>query len=352
MKKNLVLSSFCWILITLLMFSYQPVACADFFRPDTASHLKPYIVGWSDHMAVRLLADGSIEATLEDYAQAKWDEVESEAEEYTEEDRAEIAEEIASTELMLSRNDYVSVAASLYGSLAAVHQDGTVSANLCSEQQCGLYQYDDQWTDIKQIALGAYTALGLKNDGTVVISGDCGTFSDTVGTHPLHWEKIASIANDMIAVGLREDGTVQYASWIEEPSEFGGYIPLNTISEWTDIVQVHTMWESVIGLRKDGTAVFAGDAIHFPADLTDWTDLVKVAVNQFCVIGLKKDGTLISTDDFFISDLNGEIPENVVDFYTSDAQTLVILADGSCRLLGEAEYRWNASAAEWVFPAE
>ena len=68
------------------------------------------------------------------------------------------------------------------------------------------------WQGIRQIALGPYWVLGLKQDGTVLAAGiDGGTPPDVSG-----WTDIAEVSNGLTyCVGVKNDGTLVFAGSFE-----------------------------------------------------------------------------------------------------------------------------------------
>lgn len=323
--------------------------------------LKPYCVSFGDEIAIRLLNDGSIDATAEECEQAEWDDFKQNgstwAVQYTDAEYKSLQKEqaiVRSFQEMQQHKDYIDVSAAHSGIFAAVHADGTVAFSKQSEWQYQLSADRTMWNDIKDIDLGAYTIVALKKDGSAICHGAQGSYAYKKGTFPWRWTDVVDIRNDHIAVGLRSDGTVYYADRGYEPFDPNSYIDLATISEWTGIVQVDTAGDSVVGLKADGTVVFAGDNEDGKCDTSNWTDIVKVAVGINHTVGLKKDGTLVSTKGWALK--GGEDLTGVVDVYVNRHNTLAILKDGTCRLLGESPdedlFTGSWAAGNWRFPVE
>ena len=65
------------------------------------------------------------------------------------------------------------------------------------------------------------------------------------------------------------------------------------VSEWTDVVAVSAGSKHVVGLRQDGTVVFAGDNAS-GGECRKWTNMRAVAAGGGHTVGLKDDGTVIA----------------------------------------------------------
>ena len=110
------------------------------------------------------------------------------------------------------------------------------------------------WRDVVQVAAGASSAAGLRRDGTVVAAGfDLDNLQD--------WTNVASIQMDAMEnlFGIREDGTVLHCCASGE-----GPNPVNTemLSAWTDVRKLVTGWGGqVLALHGDGslTGAFADE---------------------------------------------------------------------------------------------
>ena len=113
------------------------------------------------------------------------------------------------------------------------------------------------------------------------------------------WSNIADVAaGEGYTIGLREDGSVVYAG-----ADFSG--AGRRISAWTDIERIEVSGEKnyVIGYRKDGRICIetlyewgpysSWDTNWAEMNLTAWTDIRKAYIgNAFC-LGLKNDGTVL-----------------------------------------------------------
>lgn len=180
------------------------------------------------------------------------------------------------------------------------------------------------WTDVVQIAVGSNHLVALTADGTVLAAGangsgqircagltgvrwiaagdECtacvldngmlrlfGTFSD--GQNALSRLKDVdrlSISQTHVAVLLR-DGTALA-------------VPLNAqwqgagegMEAWSGATQVSAGYGYTLGVRADGTVLYAGPADGRMAGCAEWTGVAAVSAGNGYALGLKSDGTVIS----------------------------------------------------------
>lgn len=115
-----------------------------------------------------------------------------------------------------------------------------------------------EWTNIVSVcAIGNHNFIGLKSDGTIVITTDKWDLSD--------WTNVVTIAgNSEHIVALRSDGTVLTKGNFPR---FGG---LDAAAEWTDIVALADASDHLVGLKSDGTVVAAGDNDYGQCNLSTW----------------------------------------------------------------------------------
>lgn len=184
------------------------------------------------------------------------------------------------------------------------------------------------WTDIKSVAMGSGYNVGLKFDGTVVAEGN-GKGSELYDHGQFdvdEWTDIIAVAAGYNTMGLKADGTV-VTTKCESKEE---------IENWTDIVAIETEGDVAYGLKSDGTVVSASlrnGTDSGMLDVSGWTDIVALSAGEFHVVGLKADGTVVSTQ---INDEKWYYGQTQVDGWTdiiavSAAQyhTVGLKADGT-----------------------
>ncbi len=175
--------------------------------------------------------------------------------------------------------------------VVGLRSDGTaVAAGTGEMEAIGLACLDlSTWEDIVALAAGrsqnsmySWTA-GLRANGTVVIAGqDSGKehFAD-IGT----WSGIVAIAvGDGRLIGLREDGTVTVSGNDDYAT-----------SGWTQVTAIAGSDSLVVGLRKDGTVLACGTRIDDPMAkaIASWTGIQSIAAAKGVAVGIQADGTLV-----------------------------------------------------------
>ncbi|NMA06486.1 MAG: hypothetical protein GX928_02055 [Ruminococcaceae bacterium] len=180
-------------------------------------------------------------------------------------------------------------------------------------------------------------AVGLKNDGTVVVAGGSAFFYEVddsfmqnfpsavirdngsvwIPTNMIEgvrdWKDIISVgAGPSFTVGLKSDGTV--VKVVDEISVIDPRAPNRSdeewsIERWTDIVAI-SVSGSITGLKSDGTVVIALDNLEkdFGADhvnrieteVSSWQDIVAITIENF-LVGIRQDGTVVTTGSLYNS---------------------------------------------------
>lgn len=162
------------------------------------------------------------------------------------------------------------------------------------------------WTGVKHLCFcDGYVPVALKEDGTVLSAST----SELVDTS--EWTDTVKLqANFSLTVGLRSDGTV-----LATGGEYWSEPFADDVSDWTDIIDIavnDNTWSSyngggtdntfALGLKTDRTVVLAGDTSKaFIKDLQDtvsrWSDIIQLSVGKNHILGLKADGTIVTAGD-------------------------------------------------------
>ena len=174
--------------------------------------------------------------------------------------------------------------------LAGIHADGTVSIAAPSG-----YEYVKSWKNIVSVRGCLDGVFGIAGDGTLaappyvqdMYSENC-SFTAPLST----WKNLAALypghQDDLFA--LTADGHV---CAVHSNNEY----PLaEAVKDWRNIKTLYPMYNNIIGLRTDGTVVWAGFDPPF-AELTGWKDIKALEMvgigTTLHVFGLKTDGTVV-----------------------------------------------------------
>lgn len=194
-----------------------------------------------------------------------------------------------------SEHDFVDVATGHTGQVVGVHADGSISIK-------GYEAYTSDisgWSDIVSVVIDT-SIFGLKTDGSMEMD-DPYFFYDTNYTGI---RKI-SVEGENAAL-LMEDGTIRYKSRLDNAIGFdpqtNSYGPLHSgwdsVSTWTDIVDIAVGWGFIVACDSQGNAYIAGKmGDGTTISVEGWKDIVAVSAGQNHIVGLKSDGTLIATGD-------------------------------------------------------
>jgi alpha-tubulin suppressor-like RCC1 family protein len=176
-------------------------------------------------------------------------------------------------------SDVATIAAGAYHTVG-IKEDGTVVA---SGNNANGQLNVSSWTDIKAMAAGVYHTVGLQKDGTVVGAGINPNGQLNVST----WTNIKAIAAGWYhTVGLKEDGTVVAVGY-----KTNGQL---NVSTWTNIKAIAASAYHTVGLKEDGTVVAVGDNTYGQLAVSTWTDITAIAAGVYHTVGLKKDGTVVA----------------------------------------------------------
>ena len=165
-----------------------------------------------------------------------------------------------------------------HGVFTALKTDGTVLTTGDNYNEVNV----SGWKDITAVSSGDNYIVGLKSNGTVVVS------EKSLGGHVSSWGNMIAISTGGYdTVGLRDDGTVAYAAYAGVNTSI-----TQSLSTWKDIVAIYASNNFILGLKKDGTVVAAGEG--YDPDVTKLKNIVKLSINAQQIVGLRDDGTVIA----------------------------------------------------------
>lgn len=210
------------------------------------------------------------------------------------------------------------------------------------------------WKDIVAVSAGERYVVGLKNDGTVVSEGhDKGDGQRDID----NWVGITAIATGWRhTVGLDENGEI----WI---TGYGSSSQLQQIENdkdmWINIIAIaagggngngsgHT-----VGLRADGTVVAVGDNSYGQCNVTGekWRNIIAIAAGDWHTVGLRADGTVVSTKpdsaSFYLGACDVDDWKDIVEISAGCGTTIGLKADGTTVAMGYNDYNQSTEANGW-----
>lgn len=213
---------------------------------------------------------------------------------------------------------------------------------------------DDEFYDIESISANFIDHLvyGLRHNGTVALAesidfygrGDVGEWDQEIRS----WNNIKKLYfYEEIPLGLRNDGTVAAVSNFTK-DDYGDW----DFSSWTDVSDVFLDNYCVIGLKSNGSLYVTGGYLgtkDYLDEVAKWTDICKISLSLGDyyssdgghIIGIKKDGTLVAAGDntFGQCDImpatgrSGVFPQMQISLERfNDIVSIFHLEDGVCAL--------------------
>ena len=177
-------------------------------------------------------------------------------------------EEAAVINLLEKWNDVVDVVTG-DNRIAVLHYDGTVSVVYANKlpgipdpstynKYSNIYDDVELWTDIVDISAASTDCIvGLKSDGTVVVSN------------------------------LYRSASTSYQE----------------VKDWTNIIAISKSNCTILGLKKDGTVVAAGNLNEKQKEISTWKDVIAIKAGDAFHVGLKADGTILVAGEIDLSEI-------------------------------------------------
>lgn len=171
-----------------------------------------------------------------------------------------------------------------------LRSDGTV---LIAGYTSPIYDYEryvHDWTNIKAITTDFGIIAGLTFENGVITNGN--RISDSkIATNA--WEHIVGIyTNSEMVFGIKNDGTLEITGDTHDYS-------VEDLLNGTNIVAVSADWHNMVALHLDGTVTVEGSTSEYDQDdVSDWTNIVGIRCHDDCLIGLRSDGTLLIVGEY------------------------------------------------------
>ncbi len=213
-----------------------------------------------------------------------------------------------------SWKDLCSVVAG-YNHVVGLKNDGTVVA--AGKNDAGQCNVQD-WTDVVCVAAGMYYTAGVKADGTLVFAGDTANLGQMDMDMT---DVVAISGSDYMLMALLKDGTVKTwtsngrssQGWEDAVQVCAGHAGPAALKadgtlligdtydldnykpeDWQGLVQI-ALRGNLVGLKADGTMIACGYDMDGQCHVGFWTDVVDIYSVSDLSVGVRKDGTLITT---------------------------------------------------------
>jgi len=117
------------------------------------------------------------------------------------------------------------------------------------------------------------------------------------------WQNVREVTTDVPyidlsgkyehAFALRQDGQAEaIVSRCGADGKGAGCAACAGVSGWTDVVQIETSYEYVLGRRSDGSVLYAGKDDNIRRQVEKWTNVIDIAAAPECCIALFADGSV------------------------------------------------------------
>ncbi|MER0285323.1 hypothetical protein GSQ54_08975 [Clostridioides difficile] len=174
------------------------------------------------------------------------------------------------------------------GTFVGLKKDGTVVATGNNEYgQCDV----KNWSDIVSIEITKSTieymknttVIGIKEDGKVLLTG---YDSSTHRKETDKWKGISKIKCGSYSIfGIKNDGTVVVSG--------GPY----DIKSWKDIKDIHIGLCGIVGIKEDGTIISTDE--EFNEIIKDWKDIISAEIidnhEGISIIGINSNGDILTS---------------------------------------------------------
>ena len=154
----------------------------------------------------------------------------------------------------------------------------------------------ESWENIVRIWVEGDNVIGKSLDGKIVCIRDYLAFSDDSNWSNL---KKVTFSYDCGIFGLTQDNTVVYEKASHHPNDQPYYdsLGIDEAQYWTDVIDIDGGLRNIVGIRADGSVIFAGSNEDGQNDISDWRDIVVISTEGRQTIGVKSDGSVLLVGD-------------------------------------------------------
>lgn len=176
----------------------------------------------------------------------------------------------------------------------------------------------------KTISAGAFHTLAIRENGTVIATGDNRAGQCNVSS----WKDIIAVAGGVFhSVGLKKDGTVVATTILEANKKFD--VGQCDVSTWKDIIDIAVGDAQTIGLKADGTVVAVGSNRVGQCNVSGWKDIIAISSRGVLTLGLKADGTVVAAGSNNAQQCMTESWRNITAISSGAVNSIGLLNDGT-----------------------
>jgi hypothetical protein len=189
-----------------------------------------------------------------------------------------------------AQNDYSQIAGINPEFQVAVNDEGTISIQGKPDKS---YDFTG-WEDIISVSAGVLNIAGIKNDGTVLVTGK----KDWGACNVEDWINIVMVEfTASAAFGLTENGQVVYTQSIEHMLEEDRI--KSEVELWEDVIYIDAAQLFIAGVKANGEVVVAAPyAPELEGQIAEWKNVKSISTATFgisgCIItGLTYNGEIL-----------------------------------------------------------
>ncbi len=159
------------------------------------------------------------------------------------------------------------------------------------------------WTNLVQIVCGGTSTIGLRDDGTILLTGYIWPMDEEIptslsdkstGTLYSQWKDVVFIAasyhREFHMAGLTKDGHVYAYGYNAQYGQCD-------VEGWCDISEIAVTLNATIGVRRDGTVVYCGQYDNIKA-LSSWQNIEHIYTSSVGgpIVGVTYDGRVVCNE--------------------------------------------------------
>lgn len=181
-----------------------------------------------------------------------------------------------------------------------------------------------KWGKVTAIAAGDGHVTGLTPSGMVLADGNNNLDQcDTRG-----WKNIVQVAAcGANTAALDKSGKVYVCGADEE---------LQDAKNWNDIQKIALGTHHILGLKKDGTVVAAGDNDDEQCDVGSWNGIVDIAAGEYHSLGVTSQGTVVAAGSSLYGECETADWKNIKTVRAGNGMSAGLTKDGKVIFCGEA----------------
>lgn len=153
----------------------------------------------------------------------------------------------------------------------------------------------EEYTIMERLYTEAYELYNCeKYQESMLIFSELGGYKDSLQMFQKCNDNILRLQHSTtISAGIRLSAALSESGKVYLSGANNFYL-IQEVEDWNDIVSISTKGNFIIGLKKDGTVLYAGEKGDSKIDTSIWHDIISISAGEQYFVGLNRDGTLIA----------------------------------------------------------